>query len=707
MSLLSIIMMLFTFVSGLFLSILVLVKNNRSSSNVIFGIMCFFAGLWGLCLAINLMLPNNYYLALYFNRLCNFAAMYVAILWLHFVYSFINVSKEKRFILITGYILCTFIAFITILTDWSIAGLTQKFHFKNYAFAGPFYPANFIVFSVLIIFGFISLWKAYYKYTGLKKLQIKYILISAVISFPIGATTYVPVFNINFYPIGMYFTWAYVPLVAYAILKYRLMDIEIIVKKSFIYSSIIIMATTVYGLIIFSGQLFFREYYNYEIYEWVSIVIASIIVAIGGVKLKEYFDLKTDQIFFKGKYNYQKTLNNVSRAITSIIDLNQLISLLDKTLKETVKVKKVSLLLLDENIDGYIEKININGELAQGKIINSKSELAKYAYEKKEPIVEEEISYRLSHKELQPEAKILLTEVKKDLDKGRWALSLPLISKDKLTGLLNLGPKLSGDVYSNTDLDLLTIMANQTAVAVENSSIYQREKEISQIKSDFISIASHKFRTPLSVVKWALQILKEDSNKLSRDQKELLDKSIQSNNAMIKLVNNLLNVSRIEENKFGFNFIPTKIEDLISSIIKDLYPEIEKRKVELIFEKGDNLLPELNIDQTMMKIVLENIITNAIYYSPNKKARVNISLSPNKKFILITVEDKGIGIPKNEQKRLFEKFYRSSNAIKLETEGTGLGLFISQRIVRRHGGEITFKSDEGKGSTFWIKLPIK
>jgi signal transduction histidine kinase len=263
-------------------------------------------------------------------------------------------------------------------------------------------------------------------------------------------------------------------------------------------------------------------------------------------------------------------------------------------------------------------------------IIKLDSALVSFLKNKREPIINEEISFRLNNQSLSKEEITLLTEIKKELDKGKWAIVLPLFTKDKLIGLLCLGPKLSGEVFSNTDLGLLTTLANQIAIAIENASVYEHEKELSRIKSEFISVASHKLRTPLSVIKWALALILEEESRLSLKQKELIDKATQSNDNMIALVNNLLNVSRIEEGKAGYEPELVRFDELVEQSINQLKPEIEKRKIDFSFNKPKETLPQIKADVTMIKIVVENLISNALMYAPQK--RVEISLGFKKVF---------------------------------------------------------------------------
>jgi len=234
-----------------------------------------------------------------------------------------------------------------------------------------------------------------------------------------------------------------------------------------------------------------------------------------------------------------------------------------------------------------------------------------------------------------------------------------------------------------------------------------REKLIEKMKTEFVSLAAHQLRTPLSATKWTLKmLLDEDLGKIPKEQKEFLEGTYKSNEKMIALVNDLLNVTRIEEEKYLYQLILTDIGELVELVLNPYREEIEKRKIKIEFKKPAKKLPKTMIDVEKIKIAIDNIINNAITYTPTG-GKVTISLSGNKEEIEFSVKDTGIGIPENQQERIFTKFFRGANATKMETEGTGLGLFIVKNIIEAHGGKTWFESKEGVGTTFYFNLPVK
>lgn len=235
-----------------------------------------------------------------------------------------------------------------------------------------------------------------------------------------------------------------------------------------------------------------------------------------------------------------------------------------------------------------------------------------------------------------------------------------------------------------------------------------REKRIERMKTEFVSIAAHQLRTPLSAIKWTLKMfLDGDLGQVTKEQKKFMEKTYRSNERMINLINALLNITRIEEGRYVYIKALFDIKKLCKSIIKSYKEKIKKRKIDFEFI-APKKIPRISMDQEKIESVIRNLFENAIKYTP-REGDIKICLRRakyrNKKEVEISVHDSGVGIPIDQQFRVFTKFFRGANIIRMETEGTGLGLFIAKNIIEAHKGRIWFKSQEGKGSTFCFTLP--
>jgi len=245
---------------------------------------------------------------------------------------------------------------------------------------------------------------------------------------------------------------------------------------------------------------------------------------------------------------------------------------------------------------------------------------------------------------------------------------------------------------------------NTAIFALRNTK--EREKVVSRAKSEFISLVAHQLRTPLSATKWAIRmVLDGDAGKISKEQYELLNKGYISNERMVRLISDLLDVVRIEEGRFGYEMGEYSLEQTIREVWNDFKVVAGQKNVQFVFEEPKEPLPSLEFDPARIRIVLENLFKNAITYTETG-GEVRISLESTDGEIQVAVADNGIGIPKKQFSRVFTKFFRASNAVTMETEGTGLGLYIAKNVVETHGGRIWFESLEGRGATFYFTLPV-
>lgn len=246
-------------------------------------------------------------------------------------------------------------------------------------------------------------------------------------------------------------------------------------------------------------------------------------------------------------------------------------------------------------------------------------------------------------------------------------------------------------------------------VAYLGGFLANKQREVEKMKTEFVSMASHQLRTPATSIGLFTEALKKElKGKLSHKHEEYLDNIYNSNKRIIHLVDDFLSVSRIESGRLDPKLKLVYIDEIITSIINESRILSEIKQCHIVFDKYKNRLPKILTDPYLLRQVIYNLISNAIHYSPTGECDVKIELKKrNKKEYLISVEDIGIGISEDIKDRIFEKFFRADNAIKIDTQGTGIGLYIAKMIMNILGGKIWFESEYEIGTTFYISIPIK
>lgn len=228
---------------------------------------------------------------------------------------------------------------------------------------------------------------------------------------------------------------------------------------------------------------------------------------------------------------------------------------------------------------------------------------------------------------------------------------------------------------------------------------------VDKAKTEFVSLASHQLRTPLSTINWYSEmLLSGDAGKINENQKKYLEATYKASKRMVGLVNSLLNVSRIEIGNVVIEPEPTNPIKIAKICVKELQPQIKEKKL-ILKEEYESRDLTFRADPKLLGIVFQNLLSNAVKYTP-AQGQITLTIKKQIPDLIIKVTDTGIGIPKKQQNRIFEKLFRADNIKEVDTEGTGLGLYLVKAIVNHTGGQISFESQEGKGTTFYVTLPL-
>lgn len=505
-----------------------------------------------------------------------------------------------------------------------------------------------------------------------------------------------------------------VGILSFAILKHRLFDIRSVVVRSLVYAFVLTFLTASFTLIALplTSLVIPRNYSQNQLIAIYGII--AVVLAMALQPIKKFFDRVTNRIFYRDAYETQEVLDKVSGVIVGNVDAH--------------KVQKGALLALVEALRptyGAFLLTHNNGDMRLGDVVGENWEVKSQSTLK--TVLKSAGKKIILFDELE-EQKSKLKEVLRAED---ISVVSPLVTKNELIGYLILGPKKSGNIYNSQDVGLLNIASNELAVALQNAQRFEeiqafnltlqekvteatRELKLTnrklvaldEAKDEFISMASHQLRTPLTSIKGYLSMMSEgDLGKLKPAQARAVREAYGSSQRMVFLIADFLNVSRIKTGKFVIEPKEINLPQMVGEEITQLREMAASRELTINYGPPEKF-PTVMLDDNKIRQVMMNMVDNAIYYTPSGGS-VTIHLYNTADEIVFKVEDTGIGVPKQEQHKLFTKFFRAGNARKARPDGTGLGLFMAQKIIVAQGGSVIFESIEGKGSTFGFRFPLK
>jgi len=610
-----------------------------------------------------------------------------------------NLLKKALVLLLPGVLLLAFVP-----TQYVI----QAVSIQSYGLGvqGGVVYTLFSAYSVIYLVSSLVILLRYMRTSTLReRVQLQYFLFGLAISATLVFITNLVL--VRYAAFGPPSLLVFVGLTGYAMVRHRLFDIRLVVARTLAYVLLLTTLAILYGLGLFATTSLFFAHTQVGISEQATYLILALVLAFTFQPLRRFFEHITDQIFFRNRYDSQTVLAEFSNVLVRDIELNDLL--------------KHSLTEISRSLSiGYTQFIIFN----EGKVYR----VAQQGLIPKRMIVAPQL--KAITKPLVVADELGDGHVKELMDDHGLRVSAILKTHSEVIGYLLLGDKLSGDVYSKQDIDVIGIMAKELAVAISNAKAYaeiqafaatlqervnhatgrlrvanRHLKELDQAKDEFLSLASHQLRTPLTTIKGYLSmILEGDAGKLNKLQREFTTNAFDSSERMVRLITDLLDVSRMSAGRFVIQPKATDMNEVMRSEVQQLQSHAETKSLKLTLEEPSTPLPPVMLDENKTRQVIMNFVDNAIYYT--EKGSVTASLSESKGKLRVEVRDTGMGVPEDAQKHLFSKFFRAANAQKSRPDGTGLGLFLAKRVIEDQGGEIIFHSEVGKGSTFGFELPM-
>lgn len=573
---------------------------------------------------------------------------------------------------------------------------------------GPAIPAFAGLVGYFILSAFITLFKKYKQAKGVLKSQLQYLIIGVIGSVLLIFITnflFVIVLEITaLLPLGPTYTLIFIGSAAYAIVAHQLFDIRVIIRRTVVYSGLLAFTLLTYSMIVFFFAEIFGRQQSLDPRTFIANLAAATLIAFGFEPLRRWLTAITDKYLFKAEYDPQTVLAKLSEELSNSVDLREATQSLVTLVKDEMRLSHAAVITFGEEKNAVIVKEVTQSGYKDPSVLRLRPEnqLLQGFARKPDVLVTDQIRRDCEgngvHKSHEIECRTLMV----DLEKLQVALVLPILVHNKAIGMFLVGEKMSGDAFGKNEVEFLEIVATQTASAIQKARLWEED----QLKSEFVSIASHELLTPTAAMKGYLSMILDDHmGQVDEKAQNYLVKVRNSADRLAVLVEDLLNVSRIESGRIKIN---KKIYSLVESVQKavdELKVNADKKQLDFAFVVPHEAMPEVYADDGHIYRVMVNLIGNAIKYTPSGWVRCFVSrYSPT--HLLFTVSDSGLGIPKENIPHLFEKFYRADRKEIAGIQGTGLGLYISKKIVNLMGGELWVESDQGKGSTFYFTLPV-
>jgi signal transduction histidine kinase len=544
------------------------------------------------------------------------------------------------------------------------------------------------------MWGHYELYKYYKKSTLIQKNQVKYLFFGMIIGFSGGITNFLPIFGVNIFPFGNFTIPIYSLIVTYAILRYRLMDITVVIKKALIYSLSAVILTSIFVIVV----LVVTEYLSglIGISSFVITVIAALIIAFLFNPLKNKIQSVLDRTFFIKTYDYYSAIQRVSQNLATMFDPKNIYNFVGDMIFSTLGLRNIYLLSVVPGGDFRVvyKKYHGYGKDKENEDlkIHGNTKTAQFLHRSNDIVIKDEIIERREEVEKKTAECFVNT-----LKPFRGEAILPVFIDDKLEILCVLGEKLSGNVFTDEDIKLLNTISHQTSIALKNAKLYaekissERLASIGMVSATF----AHEIRNPLTSIKTFAQLMPEKYT--DAEFREKFSKiAIDEIGRIDRLIKDLMSISTknvaIPKDEVDLYEL---VDDILDRVKVNLKLGNREIKVEKLYKKDK--ITVIGDSQKLQQSFM-NIINNGCQ-AMDDNGVLTVDIKPNGQNIDVSITDIGKGISPVEINKIFDPFYTTKD------RGVGLGLAISKKIVEDHGGTMTVESTLTKGTTFTASLP--
>lgn len=690
--------------TNLFLTGLVLFKNIKNPVNRSFTYFSLSLVLWSLGAFMSLSATNKE-MAWFACKINAGGLVFIPLTFYHFV---LNITNSKEFsrkkLVWIGYLLS--------LTFFVLAIFTKSLFSDVVQHTWGWYPEIGITGMVFILFffffaydGLFILYKARHTATDIKRNQLHYVFLGTIVGFAGGTLNAFTVTGFVFYPVGFLFNVLYTSLMVYAILTSRLLDVTVALRKAFSYVILVAIMVGIYVTGGFLYQQYLGSNVSLSIAVWMMVGATGLTIFLFST-LRENLEKGIGNLLFRGRYDYQQVLQSLGKTFVTNVDFDELTNSVVRDIGEAIGVEKGSLMFLDEEKKEFFVKsaFGVPQETARNVSFKKDDEVIRFL-SRGEFFLREEIGRN-------PELNKIIRnqkDCKEKLETLGAYISIPIMFRGELRGILNLERKLSGHIYTGEDFRLLSILTSELAIAMENARLFKKQAEtVEQLERSQNQLVetekmvlvgqlsagiSHEIRNPLTSLIGRLKILLSRPNTDSeiKDDLEVIDKQAKRIN---EITENLLSFSRPSQEKKELN-----MNDIIDQVLNLLKYEMSAGSIKTT-KVLSPLLNKIYGNPTSLQQMIVNLIHNAVESMSGKGELTIITRNADGgKEIEIMITDTGVGIPFENLKKIFKPFFTTKSG------GAGLGLFIVYNIVKTHDGRISADSKPGAGTTFTISIP--
>jgi signal transduction histidine kinase len=698
-------------------------QNRKAVLNNLFTLLCLNSSIWLFSYSMGYGCKNEL-TAFLWLRIGYTGVIFITTYVFNYTVVFLNLKKLQLVVLLTyllGFIWVTLLWF----SPYLIKGIS-KYYWGYYPKAGVFHPLFLLFFIGLSMSTFtLLLYFFFFKRKNISLIrieQIKYLFLAFFI-YNFASVDFLPNYGIKIYPFGYIPAFIFTLLIGYTVVKYRLMDISVVITRTGVF---IALYSLILGLPFLVGLGLQSNFIVLFGNKWWFVPMGLLtVLATVGPFIYIYINRKAEERLLREQRQYQNTLRQASSGMIRVRELKRLLNLIVHVVTKAVKLEFASIFLFDTGNDQYaMAAIRDGSNLPQNLVLKLNTPLIDMLHEKKEPIVYEEV--QLQSQDSPHDSK--MSSLEKQLKEIRAAVVIPSYVGNKLLGFIVLGKKLSGKIYSQDDLNVFSVLANQAALAIENAQFYEDIKETQEqlfqaekmatvgTMADGLSHQINNRFQALSLISGdSIDILRTtDIANCSQDVKDAFGQlkyafeRIQANVMQGgEIVRGLLKYSRPGES--GFEAI--EFNKILDGALEMAQYKVRLNELDIVRNIPQDL-PKLRCNLTQLEEIFFNLVDNAydaikerqvMLKDKDFKGKISISAKQEDGRVRIVFQDNGIGVKDKDKEKLFTPFFTTKSTNR---KGTGLGLYVIQKIVSFHQGTVSINSVYSFGTTFEIALPL-